>query len=115
MKWQKAREASNLTASINMYKTSMSIIRQQIGDTFKKVPETHVPIIERVTHTTADPEFAKLVLIDKRAVEVGVAAIKAGAKIITNVKMVRAGINEARMKRFGDAFSLTSMMNVSSN
>jgi len=79
----------------------MSIIRQLIGDTLEKVPETHVPIIERVVHTTADPEFAKLVVIDERAVEAGVAAIKAGAKIITDVKMVRAGINETRIKRFG--------------
>jgi precorrin-8X/cobalt-precorrin-8 methylmutase len=34
-------------------------------------------------------------------VEAGVAAIKAGAKIVTDVKMVKAGINEARLKRFG--------------
>jgi precorrin-8X/cobalt-precorrin-8 methylmutase len=97
----KVREASNLAASTKMYKTSMTIIRQRIGDTLEKVPETHVPIIERVVHTTADPEFAKLVVIDERAVEAGVAAIKAGAKIITDVKMVKAGINETRIKRFG--------------
>lgn len=97
----KVREASNLKASTNMYKTSMNIIRPLIDDTLEKVPETHAPIIERVVHTTADPEFAKLVVINERAVEAGVAAIKAGAKIITDVKMVRAGINTARVKRFG--------------
>ncbi len=97
----KVREASNLTASTKMYKTSMNIIRPLISDTLEKVPETHAPIIERVVHTTADPEFAKLVVIDERAVEAGVAAIKSGAKIITDVKMVRAGINESRIKRFG--------------
>jgi len=97
----KVREASNLTASTNMYKTSMEIIRQRIGDALEKVPEAHVPIIERVVHTTADPEFAKLVVINEKAVEAGVAAIKAGAKIITDVKMVKAGINETRIKRFG--------------
>ena len=31
----------------------------------------------------------------------GVAAIKAGAKIVTDVKMIKAGINEARLKKFG--------------
>lgn len=97
----KVREASKLTASTNMYKTSMNIIRPLIGDTLEKVPEMHAPIIERVVHTTADPEFAKLVVIDERAVEAGVAAIKSGAKIITDVKMVRAGINEGRIRRFG--------------
>jgi len=34
-------------------------------------------------------------------VDAGVAAIQAGAKIVTDVKMVKAGINEARVKRFG--------------
>jgi precorrin-8X/cobalt-precorrin-8 methylmutase len=97
----KVREARNLTASTNMYKTSMSIIRPLISETLEKAPERHAPIIERVVHTTADPEFAKLVVIDKGAVEVGVSAIKSGAKIITDVNMVKAGINEARIKRFG--------------
>jgi len=97
----KVRDATNLAASTNMFKTSMEIIRQRIGDTLEKVPEAHVPIIERVVHTTADPEFAKLVVINEKAVEAGVAAIKSGAKIITDVKMVKAGINETRIKRFG--------------
>ncbi|PVX25446.1 MAG: hypothetical protein CW691_04490 [Candidatus Bathyarchaeum sp.] len=97
----KVLESGKLAASTNMYKTSMSIIRPLISDTIKKAPETHVPIIERVVHTTADPEFANLVVIDEKAVEAGVAAIRAGAKIITDVKMVSAGINQARVKRFG--------------
>lgn len=97
----KVREASKLAASTNMYKTSMSIIRPLIGDVLEQAPEEHAPIIERVVHTTADPEYAKLVVIDERAVEAGVAAIRGGAKVITDVKMVKAGINETRIKRFG--------------
>jgi precorrin-8X/cobalt-precorrin-8 methylmutase len=97
----KVREASNLAASTSMYKTSMNIIRPLISEALEKAPETHAPIIERVVHTTADPEFAKLVVINKGAVEAGVSAIKSGAKIITDVKMVKAGINETRIKRFG--------------
>ena len=60
-----------------------------------------MPVIERVVHTTADPEFAKLLVIKNNAVRNGVAAIKSGAKIITDVKMVQAGINKTRVKRFG--------------
>jgi precorrin-8X/cobalt-precorrin-8 methylmutase len=60
-----------------------------------------VPIVERVVHTTADPEFAELLVISDDAVKAGVAAIKAGAKVISDVKMVKAGINEARLKKFG--------------
>jgi precorrin-8X/cobalt-precorrin-8 methylmutase len=94
-------DASTLTASTSMFKTSIEIIRGLIGDVLEKAPKTHAPIIERVVHTTADPEFAKLVVIHEKAVEAGVAAIKAGAKIMTDVKMVRAGINAKRVGRFG--------------
>jgi precorrin-8X/cobalt-precorrin-8 methylmutase len=104
---QEANEASVMSdayaiaASNKIVKTSMSLIRQALGDSLENVPASHVPIIERVVHTTADPEIAKLLVISKKAVDVGVAAIKAGAKIVTDVKMVKAGINEARVKRFG--------------
>ncbi|MBN1245883.1 sirohydrochlorin nickelochelatase [Candidatus Bathyarchaeota archaeon] len=104
---QEAREAKVITdayaipASNKIITTSMSLIRQALGDSLKNVPAAHIPVIERVVHTTADPEFAKLLVISEKAVEAGVAAIKAGAKIVTDVKMVKAGINEARVKRFG--------------
>jgi precorrin-8X/cobalt-precorrin-8 methylmutase len=80
---------------------SMKLIREAIGSDLAKVPKDQVPIIERVVHTTADTEFAKLLVISDDAVKAGVAAIKAGAKIVTDVKMVKAGINDARLKKFG--------------
>jgi len=94
-------DAYAIPASNKIVKTSMSLIKQALGDSLEKVPAPHVPIIERVVHATADPEFAKLLVISEKAVEAGVAAIKAGAKIVTDVKMVKAGINEARLRRFG--------------
>ena len=92
----KAPDSSN-----KIYDTSMSLIRPEIKDILAKSPKNHIPIIERVVHTTADPEFAKLLVISDKAVDAGVAAIKAGAKIVTDVKMIKAGINEARVKKFG--------------
>jgi precorrin-8X/cobalt-precorrin-8 methylmutase len=80
---------------------SMLLIRQAIGDDLAKLPNDKVSIVERVVHTTADPEFAKLITISDDAVFSGVAAIKAGAKVVTDVKMVKAGINDARLKKFG--------------
>ncbi len=80
---------------------SMMLIREAIGDELAKLPEDKVAIVERVVHTTADPEFAKLLVISDDAVKSGVAAIKAGAKVVTDVKMVKAGINDARLKKFG--------------
>ncbi len=96
-----ATDAYAIAASNKIVKTSMRLIRQALGDYLEKVPASHVPIIERVVHATADPEFAKLLVISEQAVQAGVAAIKAGAKIVTDVKMVKAGINEARLKKFG--------------
>jgi precorrin-8X/cobalt-precorrin-8 methylmutase len=92
------------TSSAKIFEKSMSLIRPEIQDVLAKAPPQHVHIIERVVHTTADPEFAKLLVIRDGAVEAGVAAIKAGAKIVTDVKMIQAGINAGRLKRFGCKF-----------
>ena len=94
-------DAYSIAASSKIVNTSMKLIREAIGSELAKAPKDQVPIIERVVHTTADPEFAKLLAISDDAVKAGVAAIKAGAKIVTDVKMVKAGINEARLKKFG--------------
>lgn len=88
-------------ASTKIYDKSMTLIRPEIQDVLAKAPKNQAAIIERVVHTTADPEFAKLLVISGKAVEAGVAAIRAGARIITDVKMIKAGINEARVRRFG--------------
>jgi precorrin-8X/cobalt-precorrin-8 methylmutase len=87
--------------STKIYDQSMTLIRPEIQDVLDKAPKINVPIIERVVHTTADLEFAKLLVISDGAVEAGVEAIKKGAKIITDTKMIQAGIHEARVQRFG--------------
>ncbi len=97
-------------ASTEIYDKSMTLIRPQIQDVLSKAPKNQATIIERVVHTTADPEFAKLLVISDKAVDAGVAAIKAGAKIVTDVKMIKAGINEARVKKFGGKIITYMMM-----
>ncbi|MCL2288888.1 MAG: sirohydrochlorin nickelochelatase [Candidatus Bathyarchaeota archaeon] len=94
-------DAYSVPASGKIVDKSMMLIRQEIGDELAKLPKDKIPIVERVVHTTADPEFAKLLVISDDAVKAGVTAIKAGAKIVTDVKMVKAGINDARLKIFG--------------
>lgn len=88
-------------SSKQIYEKSMSLIRPEIDDVLSAQPKNHAPVIERVVHTTADPEFAKLLFISDKAVTSGMAAIKAGANVVTDVKMIRAGINEKRLNRFG--------------
>ncbi len=88
-------------ASKQIFEDSMKLIRPEIQEILTKAPKKHAAIIERVVHTTADPEFAKLLVISDKAVDAGVAAIKAGSKIVTDVKMIKAGIKEARVEKFG--------------
>jgi precorrin-8X/cobalt-precorrin-8 methylmutase len=98
-------DAYSIAASKKIIDTSMQLIREALGDSIDNVSASNMPVIERVVHATADPEFAKLLVISEKAVEAGVSAIRAGAKIVTDVKMVKAGINEARLKRFGTKIS----------
>ena len=93
--------AETIPAAKETFTTSMKIIRKELGSALDNVPDNKAAVIERVVHTTADPEFAELLIISEGATEAGVAAIKSGANIITDVKMVKAGINEQRVRRFG--------------
>jgi precorrin-8X/cobalt-precorrin-8 methylmutase len=95
------QDAYSVAAAVKIVDKSMMLIREAIGEDLAKLPQDKVAIVERVVHTTADPEFAKLLVISDDAVEAGVEAIKAGAKVISDVKMVKAGINDARLKKFG--------------
>jgi len=94
-------ELGSLVASDMLFKESINKIRQMLKGVLEGVPREHARIIERVVHATADPEFAKLIVIHEKAVDAGVNAIKAGAKVVTDVKMVKAGISEAKLKKFG--------------
>lgn len=94
-------DAYNLPASSALFEMSMKRIKEIIGDFLKTVPMDHAKIIERVVHATADPEFARNTIISDGAVEEGVRAIKSGAKVVVDVKMVKAGVNVAKLRKFG--------------
>lgn len=49
-------------------------------------------VVERVIHASADLEFATSMVVDEEAVAAGVAAAAAGAPVVVDVEMVRAGI-----------------------
>jgi precorrin isomerase len=49
-------------------------------------------VVERVIHASADVSFARTMVVPEAAVAAGVAAIRAGAPIVTDVEMSRAGI-----------------------
>ncbi|MGI8909808.1 MAG: precorrin-8X methylmutase [Rubrobacteraceae bacterium] len=49
-------------------------------------------VAERVIHASADPEYAKSLVLDENVLETGLEALHSGAPIVTDVHMVAAGI-----------------------
>jgi precorrin-8X/cobalt-precorrin-8 methylmutase len=60
-------------------------------------------VVRRVIHATADFEFKTLMRLSPGAIDAGVAALKRGAPVIADVKMILAGLNEDRLRAYGSA------------
>ena len=65
------------------------------------IPADRLPVVKRVIHSTADFEFKDMLSFSPGAIKAGVAAIRSGRSIITDVRMVEAGITPARLAGFG--------------
>ncbi|MBF0557363.1 MAG: precorrin-8X methylmutase [Nitrospirae bacterium] len=65
------------------------------------IADNQLPIVKRVIHATADFEFAKTLVFHPDAVAAGIKAIKEGKNILTDIEMVRSGINKKRLARWG--------------
>ncbi|WP_461201036.1 precorrin-8X methylmutase [Anoxybacillus sp. TBDG-1] len=78
---------------------SFQIIDDEIGE--HAFTEQQYAIVRRVIHASADFELGKSLLFHPRAIEAGVAAIRAGKKVVADVQMVQVGINKARIETYG--------------
>ena len=67
----------------------------------RSVPERFAPIIKRVIHTTADFDYAENLRFTPGAVAAGVAAMRAGAVVITDTNMALAGITRPGLAKVG--------------
>jgi len=78
---------------------SFAIIDREIG------PHDHSPqeweVVRRVIHATADFEFKWTTRFGNDAIASGCAAIKRGAPVVADVKMIVVGLNAARLASFG--------------
>jgi len=60
------------------------------------------PIVLRVVHATGDFQIARLLRFHARAIKAARAAIRSGGKIVTDVNMVKAGINGRLLEAHGN-------------
>lgn len=82
---------------------SFAIIRQHLQDEGYTFAPPLAAVVERVIHSTADFEFARLTRFSPGAIAAGVQALQAGCAVVTDVHMVRVGINGGRLGTLGGA------------
>ena len=80
-------------------KRSFAIIGDEID--FSNTPASRIPVIKRVIHATADFEFMQTLVFHPEAIRKGIEAIKAGKDILTDVEMVKTGINKRLLEKWG--------------
>lgn len=83
---------------------SFLIIDQEIhefrgGHSFDEI---QWPVVRRAIHTTGDFEFAKLFQFSDGAVESGLAALKQGCPIVSDVTMITSGLSAQRLSVHGN-------------
>ena len=82
-------------------KTSVSIIEQELREKGREIPEDKKHVILRVIHTTADFEYLDTLKFSDGVLETASAAIRRGARIVTDTTMAMAGINKRKLASFG--------------
>ena len=93
------QKAASVPCQHPIEKESFRIIGTELDESV--FPASELPVIKRVIHTTADFEFKDILKFTPGAVEAGVRAIREGRNIITDVRMVEAGIMKYRLDPFG--------------
>lgn len=73
---------------------SREIVRSLIGDKTAALSTEEKSIVERIVHSTADVEYADLTVISDEFVAKSVKSLKNEQDILTDINMVRAGINK---------------------
>ncbi|WP_437508175.1 precorrin-8X methylmutase [Sorangium sp. So ce1099] len=78
---------------------SFAIIDEEVGD--HGFPDAEWQVVRRVIHATADFEFSSLMRLHPQAIERGIDALRGGAPVLVDVKMIGVGLNEQRLASYG--------------
>lgn len=83
-----------------IYERSFAIIRQELGAHAFTAEQFFV--VQRVIHATADFELGRSLVFHPAAIQAGIQAIRAGKGVVTDVRMVQAGLLKRVLKAFGN-------------
>ncbi len=78
---------------------SFRIIAEELGPTSFD-PKTF-KVVQRVIHATGDFSFAESLIFHPEAIDAGIAAIRAGLSILTDVNMGAAGVSKGLLASWG--------------
>jgi precorrin-8X/cobalt-precorrin-8 methylmutase len=78
---------------------SFRIIAEELGPTSFD-PRTF-KVVQRVIHATGDFSFAESLIFHPQAIDAGIAAIRAGRNILTDVNMGAAGVSKGLLASWG--------------
>ncbi len=92
-------ECADKPAPEHIEKRSFEILSEEAD--FNGIPAEQLPVIKRVIHATADFEFRETLVFHKDAIAAGLSAIRAGKNILTDIEMVKAGINKRWLEQWG--------------
>ncbi|MBI5633460.1 MAG: precorrin-8X methylmutase [Nitrospirae bacterium] len=92
-------QSAKFAVPLDIEKRSFEIISEETD--LSELPAEQLPVIKRVIHSTADFEFKNSLTFHPDAIKAGIKAIRAGKNILTDIEMVRAGINKKLMSKWG--------------
>ncbi len=82
---------------------SMAIIEEHLQGLHFSPGEKQV--VKRVIHATGDPGYGKIMVFSPGAVDKGISLLSQGKDLITDVEMVRVGINRKKLMEMGGEVS----------
>lgn len=97
-----AGEEDDLTEPGGITSRSRQLIEESLGLHYlEQWPVQEGEVVRRVVHAMGNPDAAHLLRFHPAAVDAGLAAIRKGAVLFTDVRMVKMGINRAALREFG--------------
>ncbi|KZE63533.1 precorrin-8X methylmutase [Paenibacillus jamilae] len=78
---------------------SFEMITEELGE--HPFTAEQYPVVQRVIHASADFELGRSMVFHPKAIEAGIAAIRAGQPVVADVQMIQAGLSKDRIRQFG--------------